>query len=445
VTGSLGFQSQYTSPATGQVDMGARWYNPATGSFGNKDTVSNKPVPDSASASPFGYAADNPLGIADPSGHMPVVPPGDPNSQSDQKALLAQYAAQQKATAAARAKAVAAQAKAVAAQAAAAKKAAQQAAAKKAAQQAQAKKVAATVKASCGAFLSFAGCAQTLRGATVLAPTPAQRAADTTAAKVETAQATKAAAVSRPPVKKPAAKTAAPVDSKPAYVPITPHFLVQTSDPYYGSMVRAYKAYLNMNGVSHPSTITQETSLWYEVCVVGGHGNTCPQNLTVTLNTLFNSVSPSVGDSAEAESIHSDTVFLAGKDLAGGAIETSVSDIVSLYKAPQKGMTQKILQEGFKVEDFPGGPGDVFDGNAYFAIGERGKQIASEKYAPFGTYDGTVIRVDIPRTDFDQHFPRPKSLDGEPNIEVAIPNTMFDRLNQYPVAQVSGDAGGGDG
>jgi RHS repeat-associated protein len=69
LTGSLGYQSQYTSPATGQVDMGARWYNPATGSFGNKDTVTNKPVPDSASASPFGYAADNPLGAVDPTGH----------------------------------------------------------------------------------------------------------------------------------------------------------------------------------------------------------------------------------------------------------------------------------------------------------------------------------------------------------------------------------------
>jgi hypothetical protein len=52
--------------------MGARWYNPATGSFGNKDTVTSKPVPDSASASPFGYAADNPLGLTDPTGHCPV-------------------------------------------------------------------------------------------------------------------------------------------------------------------------------------------------------------------------------------------------------------------------------------------------------------------------------------------------------------------------------------
>ena len=53
--------------------MGARWYNPAAGSFDNKDTVANKPVPDSASASPFGYAADNPLDRTDPTGHMAVI------------------------------------------------------------------------------------------------------------------------------------------------------------------------------------------------------------------------------------------------------------------------------------------------------------------------------------------------------------------------------------
>ena len=86
LAGSLGYQSQYTSPATGQVDMGARWYNPATGSFGNKDTVANKPVPDSASASPFGYAADNPLGATDPTGHQ-VDPP---ESAATAKALAAE-------------------------------------------------------------------------------------------------------------------------------------------------------------------------------------------------------------------------------------------------------------------------------------------------------------------------------------------------------------------
>ena len=83
-TGSLGYQSQYTSSTTGQTDMGARWYNPAVGGFDNKDTVSNKPTPNSASASPFGYAADNPLDATDPSGHATapvcqVAPTAAPN------------------------------------------------------------------------------------------------------------------------------------------------------------------------------------------------------------------------------------------------------------------------------------------------------------------------------------------------------------------------------
>ncbi len=73
IQGTLGYQSQYTSPVTGQTDMGARWYNPTTGSFGNKDTTANKPVPNSASASPYGYAADNPLGVTDPSGHIAIT------------------------------------------------------------------------------------------------------------------------------------------------------------------------------------------------------------------------------------------------------------------------------------------------------------------------------------------------------------------------------------
>ena len=73
LAGGLGYQSQYTSSTTGQTDMGARWYNPATGGFGDKDTTADKPVPDSASASPFGYAGDNPLTATDPTGHMAIT------------------------------------------------------------------------------------------------------------------------------------------------------------------------------------------------------------------------------------------------------------------------------------------------------------------------------------------------------------------------------------
>lgn len=142
--GTLGYQSQYTSPTTGQVDMGARWYNPSTGSFGNKDTVANKPVPDSASASPFGYAADNPLGVTDPTGHYATPPPGDPNYAKDQVAILRAEAAAQKA---ALARQIAAE------RAAAARAAAQRAAAARdaAAKRAAAAKTAAARKAAAAA------------------------------------------------------------------------------------------------------------------------------------------------------------------------------------------------------------------------------------------------------------------------------------------------------
>lgn len=69
LAGQLGYQSGWTDSATGKVDMDARWYNPASGQFMNHDTASVSPTPDEAAANPFAYAADNPLGETDPSGH----------------------------------------------------------------------------------------------------------------------------------------------------------------------------------------------------------------------------------------------------------------------------------------------------------------------------------------------------------------------------------------
>ena len=69
LAGSLGYQSQFTDVVTGKVQMGARFYNPATGGFQDKDTATLNPVPNAAAANPFAYAADNPLTGTDPSGH----------------------------------------------------------------------------------------------------------------------------------------------------------------------------------------------------------------------------------------------------------------------------------------------------------------------------------------------------------------------------------------
>lgn len=69
VMGRLGFQSGWTEADTGKVGTDSRWYNPATGTFMNKDSVSLNPVPDSVEANPFVYVDDNPLDGTDPSGH----------------------------------------------------------------------------------------------------------------------------------------------------------------------------------------------------------------------------------------------------------------------------------------------------------------------------------------------------------------------------------------
>lgn len=88
---SLGYQGDYTDPATGLVDMGARWYNPATGGFTSADALALAPQGASSAASaavdtalgdplagggpgPYGYAANNPLTATDLTGHWGTAP-----------------------------------------------------------------------------------------------------------------------------------------------------------------------------------------------------------------------------------------------------------------------------------------------------------------------------------------------------------------------------------
>ena len=70
LAGHLGYQSEFTDPATSLVHMGARWYAPGTGQFTSKDTATVNPDPNPAAANPFAYAADNPLTGTDPTGHL---------------------------------------------------------------------------------------------------------------------------------------------------------------------------------------------------------------------------------------------------------------------------------------------------------------------------------------------------------------------------------------
>jgi RHS repeat-associated protein len=76
--GDLGYQSAWTDPVNGRVDMGARWYDPAVGQFTSRDTAGPSPDPDSAAANPFAYGGDDPLTETDPTGHLPImIDPGN--------------------------------------------------------------------------------------------------------------------------------------------------------------------------------------------------------------------------------------------------------------------------------------------------------------------------------------------------------------------------------
>lgn len=115
-------------------------------------------------------------------------------------------------------------------------------------------------------------------------------------------------------------------------------------------------------------------------------------------------------------------------------VDRNNDDAVKLYKAPAKGLTQKLLDQGFQPEDFPGDPASYGypDGRAYFGLSDRGKDIALD-YASRGGYDSTVIEVVIPREEFEQYFGDDVlDYDTVPGAQVAVPNTSFGILNSYP-------------
>ncbi|MCE9623828.1 MAG: DUF6531 domain-containing protein [Actinomycetia bacterium] len=66
---TVGFQSSYTDPTTGLIDMGARWYQTSTGTFTNRDSY-NGVLSTPISLNRYTYANNNPLSYFDPDGRM---------------------------------------------------------------------------------------------------------------------------------------------------------------------------------------------------------------------------------------------------------------------------------------------------------------------------------------------------------------------------------------
>ncbi|MFI9105869.1 LamG-like jellyroll fold domain-containing protein [Streptomyces fildesensis] len=67
-TPALGFQSGWTDPDTGKVNMAARWYQPGTGTFASRDDWDLPPSP-SIQANRYTYGNGGPLNGTDPTGH----------------------------------------------------------------------------------------------------------------------------------------------------------------------------------------------------------------------------------------------------------------------------------------------------------------------------------------------------------------------------------------
>ncbi|WP_461032685.1 LamG-like jellyroll fold domain-containing protein [Streptomyces mayteni] len=64
---NLGYQSGWTDPTSGDVNMAARWYQPGTGAFASRDTWNVEP-------NRYAYIAGSPLNGIDPSGHSVTCP-----------------------------------------------------------------------------------------------------------------------------------------------------------------------------------------------------------------------------------------------------------------------------------------------------------------------------------------------------------------------------------
>ncbi len=104
---------------------------------------------------------------------------------------------------------------------------------------------------------------------------------------------------------------------------------------------------------------------------------------------------------------------------------------VTIYKAPQKGKGQKLLDVGFQPVDFPYNPPYV-DGSCYFA-GPNDRSIAEEFNQ---SYQEGVLEVVIDRVSYDKYFKpleyRYDEKDNDERIEVVIPQILFPVLNQFP-------------
>jgi hypothetical protein len=107
------------------------------------------------------------------------------------------------------------------------------------------------------------------------------------------------------------------------------------------------------------------------------------------------------------------------------------SGYTSLTRASPAGKAASDYQNGYKPEDFPGGPGSEYpDGRAYFGVDDPS---IAQIYANTSGYDPSIIETRIPDDVYEQEFKQyQSSYDGGPRQQIGIPRAVIPRLNQFP-------------
>jgi len=101
---------------------------------------------------------------------------------------------------------------------------------------------------------------------------------------------------------------------------------------------------------------------------------------------------------------------------------------IRIYKAPQPNKAEKLLRDGFQIEDFPYNP-PYQDGKCYFA-GATSRSLA-EQYNQ--SYKQGILEVTIDKQTYNQLFkPLERTYQGGSYIELSIPHDLFPVLNQFP-------------
>ncbi|MEU4192303.1 LamG-like jellyroll fold domain-containing protein [Kribbella sp. NPDC026611] len=70
----IGYQGDWTDPRSGDINEGARWYNPGNGTFNSRDSITHDAGTASSVLNLYAYAGGNPVTLNDPDGHRPFDP-----------------------------------------------------------------------------------------------------------------------------------------------------------------------------------------------------------------------------------------------------------------------------------------------------------------------------------------------------------------------------------